>query len=301
MTWRANRSWKVGARVLIAAVTALMMVAPVAAQVDEEVRLPFGPVGIANGQTAVLTVTLLALPPNPCRVTLSFYDRDGQLLGTREEPATATFTLEEPNVTTSFELAASQVLREGQVRAEFLPAVQAPPNPCADLVATLEVYDGGGRTSVLVNPGAERGLNPQPEPPSAEQVRLPFGPLGITHGQTAVLNLSLLALPPNPCQLNVSFYDREGQVLGTREEPAMATFTLEEPNVTESFELPAAQALSEGQVRAEILPAVQVPPSTCADLVATLEIYGPGDQTQIYWASPGHSTRPPPVPSIPAP
>jgi hypothetical protein len=157
----------VGAIALIVAITAAVMVVPVAAQSEEEeVRLPFGPEGIAHGQTAVLNLTLLAFPPNPCRATVSFYDRAGQVLGTREEPAMAVFTLEEPNATESFELSADQALGEGQVRALILPAVQAPPNPCADLVATLEVYDASGRTSVLVNPGTLRGLNPQPEPPS---------------------------------------------------------------------------------------------------------------------------------------
>jgi hypothetical protein len=156
----------VGATALILTAIMAMMVGPVAAQGEEEVRLPFGPVGIARGQTAVLNVALLALPPNPCRVTLSFYDREGQVLGTREEPATAVFTLEEPNVTASFELPAFQALGEDQVRAQILPAVQVPPSPCADLVATLEIYDASGRTSVLVNPGTLRGLNPQPEPPS---------------------------------------------------------------------------------------------------------------------------------------
>jgi hypothetical protein len=52
-----------------------MVVVPVGAQIEEgEVRLPLGPVGITHGQTAVLNVALLAAPPNPCRVTLGFYD-----------------------------------------------------------------------------------------------------------------------------------------------------------------------------------------------------------------------------------
>jgi hypothetical protein len=143
----------------------VMLVGPVTAQGhEEEVRLPFGPVGIARGQTAVLNVALLALPPNPCRATLTFYDAAGQVLGAREEPAMTQVTLEEPNVTASFELPAVQAPGEG--RTVILPAVQAPPNPCADLVATLEIVDAGGRTTVLVNPGTIRGLNPQPEPPS---------------------------------------------------------------------------------------------------------------------------------------
>jgi hypothetical protein len=114
-----------------------------------------------------LNVALLAHPPNPCRVTLSFYDRAGDLLGSREEPAMAVFTLEEPNMTESLELSSALALgEEGEVRVEILPAVQLPPDPCADLAATLEVYDSNGRTSVLVHPAESIGLNPQPEPPS---------------------------------------------------------------------------------------------------------------------------------------
>jgi len=126
-----------------------------------------------------------------------------------------------------------------------------------------------------------------------EEVRLPFGPVGIARGQTAVLNVVLLALPPNPCQATLSFYNAAGDLLGSREDPATAEVTLEEPNVIASFELPAVQALGEEQVRAQILPAVQAPPNPCADLVATLEVYGPGATTQIYWSAP----RPPNAPA----
>jgi len=125
-----------------------------------------------------------------------------------------------------------------------------------------------------------------------EEVRLPFGPVGIARGQTAVLNVVLLEVPPDPCRATLSFYDAAGDLLGNREEPATAEVTLEEPNVTASFELPAVQALGEGQVRAEILPAVQAPPNPCADLVATLEVYGPGAATQIYWTTPGPLNAP---------
>jgi hypothetical protein len=168
MTSKAKR-YLIGAAGLIVAAVAMaaMVIGPVSAQEEEmEVRLPFGPVGIARGQTAVLNVALVAVPPSPCRVTLSFYDRAGRLLGSREEPAVAEFTLEEPNVIVSLELPAVQALGEEQTRAEILPAVQLPPNPCRDLVSTLEVFDAGGRTSVLVHPGELVGLNPQPEPPS---------------------------------------------------------------------------------------------------------------------------------------
>jgi hypothetical protein len=155
MTVRVRRFWTVGATALIVAVTAAIMVAPAAAQSEEEeVRLPFGPVGIAHGQTAVLNVVLLAVPPSPCQITLSFYDPEGQVLGTREEPAMTVFTLEEPNVTESFELSADQTLADGQVRVRILPAVQLPPNPCADLVATLEIYGPGDQTRIYwTNPG----------------------------------------------------------------------------------------------------------------------------------------------------
>ena len=167
MTVRANRGL-VGAigLTLAASVLAVMVIGSAGAQGEEDVRLPFGPVGIARGQTAVLNVVLLAAPPSPCRATLSFYDAAGQVLGTREQPATTQVTLEQPNVTASFELAAAEALGEERGRAVILPAVQVPPNPCATLVATLEVSEPSGRTSVLVNPGTVMGLNPQPEPPS---------------------------------------------------------------------------------------------------------------------------------------
>jgi hypothetical protein len=60
---------------------AATLVGPVSAQNAEEVRLPFSPVGIARGQTAVLSVVLVALPPSPCQATLSFYDSPARCSG----------------------------------------------------------------------------------------------------------------------------------------------------------------------------------------------------------------------------
>jgi hypothetical protein len=119
------------------------------------------------------------------------------------------------------------------------PAVTA--RRCLAIAGLALILGGTGMAATLVGPVSAQ---------NAEEVRLPFSPVGIARGQTAVLSVVLVAPPPEPVPGHTELLRLAGQVLGPREEPAMTQVTLEEPDVTASFELPEVQARGEEQVRA---------------------------------------------------
>ena len=121
---RAKPSWVLGAVGLIVAALGLALAGPVGVQDDEEVRLGFGPVGIARGQTVVLNVALVALPPSPVRSPSASTTATVPSSAPGRNRPWAVVTLEEPNVTESLELPADQVLGEGRAGVEILPAVR---------------------------------------------------------------------------------------------------------------------------------------------------------------------------------
>jgi hypothetical protein len=109
-------------------------------------------------------------PPGPSRVELLFLDGRGGII-TR-----STFTVA-PGQTVSLPLAGARLI-SGKNRATIRAVVHvldyavvpqtgaALPDP---FIATLEVYDSQtGKTQFIMNPGTLRGVNPLPEPPSAQ-------------------------------------------------------------------------------------------------------------------------------------
>jgi hypothetical protein len=124
----------------------------------------FGLVGIVPGQTIRLTaVNIVApdrsfAPPDPCRVTLTLLDVDGNVVQTSTgtlNPGQGTF-LDLPvpaTVTTSdastVDAVPSQLQLRGVVTVESLNRDE-PPDPC---ITSLEVFDSAtGRTSTLLWP-----------------------------------------------------------------------------------------------------------------------------------------------------
>lgn len=132
----------------------------------------FGMVGLARAQTARLIVVNIAdpgaptTPPDPCRVTLGFVDTSGQpFVDQARQPIAkevnvlagqaALLDLRFDAVADGNDWRATPLDRTGRVQfragLEF-PAGQ-PPDPCRDLVPTLEVFDNlTGRTMVLYAP-----------------------------------------------------------------------------------------------------------------------------------------------------
>jgi hypothetical protein len=122
----------------------------------------FGMVGLAFGQTARLNAVNLLLPdpaypPQPCRVTLGFVDARGETFVNRDGTEIVKEVRLMPGHAAFLDMPGGQALvdsRRVQFRAglEF-PAEGQPPDPCRDIVATLEVVDNlSGRTMVLYQP-----------------------------------------------------------------------------------------------------------------------------------------------------
>jgi hypothetical protein len=121
----------------------------------------FGILGITRGQTARINVANLSspdnplFPPDPCRVTMSFVDADGNvLLNNAGQPVRREVTLE-PGHSAFLQINGDNLVDRGQARLTFRPVVvvtppdpNSPPDPC---IPTVEVISNTtGRTSLLL-------------------------------------------------------------------------------------------------------------------------------------------------------
>ncbi|HUE87803.1 MAG TPA: hypothetical protein VMO26_17155 [Vicinamibacterales bacterium] len=113
-----------------------------------------GYIGLARGLVARLNASRIGLPsrselpPNPCLVTLAFRNREGELWTTRSgEPAQIQGELL-VGQTISLALSSADVIRGNSVAEIVNPVLttpgppNAPPNPCADVIGTVEIFDG---------------------------------------------------------------------------------------------------------------------------------------------------------------
>lgn len=159
---RVNLKIKLIALVTLAATAAVCTMIRVRAQ-DQSHFAPvvqFGLLGITRGQTARLSVANVSspdnplVPPDPCRVTISFIDADGNvLLNNAGQPVRREVTLE-PGHSAFLQINGDNLVPRDQVRLNFRPLVTVmpadpnlPPDPC---FPTLEVINNTtGRTSLL--------------------------------------------------------------------------------------------------------------------------------------------------------
>jgi hypothetical protein len=157
---------------LVAAVLVAVWGAGVArAIVVVDGKVDLGPVGLARGQVARLTVASISNPeqlppPAPCRVGLRFLDGAGRVL--REARADLA-----PGASAALDLAISnaedfpldrysRLALRAQARVIGDPGI-VPPGACRSLVS-LELFDAAnGRTAVFV-PGGTPALVQPPEP-----------------------------------------------------------------------------------------------------------------------------------------
>lgn len=116
----------------------------------------FGILGITRGQTARINVTNTSspdnpfFPPDPCHVTISFVDADGNvLLNNAGQPLRREVTLE-PGHSAFLQINGDNLVPRDQIRLIFRPVVNVlPPDPC---IPTFEVINNlTGRTSLLSN------------------------------------------------------------------------------------------------------------------------------------------------------
>lgn len=121
--------------------------------VDGVFQARFGYIGLARGLMARLNASRVGLPdtsgeapPNPCLLTLEFRNRDGELFRTRSgEPAQVQAELL-AGQTISLELSSAEVVRGNRVAEVVNPLLMTrssvPPNPCDDVIGTVEIFDG---------------------------------------------------------------------------------------------------------------------------------------------------------------
>jgi hypothetical protein len=129
---------------------------------------PFGMAGLARGQVARLNVVNLVppdpieprdQPPDPCRLVLGFADSNGRPFFTPSgAPVRARVSLG-PGQAAFLDLTPADAFPRDsrEMRMQFRgrvggtpPDDNAPPNPCADMVATLEIFDiSNGRTQAI--------------------------------------------------------------------------------------------------------------------------------------------------------
>jgi hypothetical protein len=167
--------------VLLAATTAIMCCAaflawPIVVRAfnpQPEPPARFGMVGLTRGQTARLNVANLQ-PPDPlhdCRVMLGFVDSMGQTFFDRAG-AEIVSEVSLPRGHAAFlDLRSGEAFRDERTRRvqfraglEGVPPPDNTPDPCANLVATLEIFDNEtGRTLVLYQP-------PDPAQPPPDNV-----------------------------------------------------------------------------------------------------------------------------------
>ncbi len=147
-------------------------------QIQTQSAVQFGILGIARGQTARINVANVSspdnplFPPDPCRVTMSFVDADGNvLINNAGQPVQREVTLQ-PGHAAFLQINGDNYIERGQTRLTFRPVVTVmpgdpnlPPDPC---IPTLEVIDNLTARTTLLNPGVIRGFNPQPDPPGAQ-------------------------------------------------------------------------------------------------------------------------------------
>lgn len=189
----------------------------------------YGMIGIVPGETLRLNVSNVPLaspgvPPDPCRVELTFVDDAGTPLLPAVQRTLA------PGESAHLDLNGDDLFPPSNVeilrRAEVRPVIRIllnstgiaaiPPGPC---VSTIEILDNAtGRTllsSGPQHPGEIYEWNPQPDPPKT------FGIVGIAAGQTARLTASNTASPGElapPCRVAMALLDADGNVVAQKSE-----------------------------------------------------------------------------------
>jgi hypothetical protein len=312
-SWQAFCFW-----IVVGALAAL----PAAAQAQTaddgvEVRA-YGAVGLADGETARVTVlnllSPLLHPPNPCRVHLAFVDAAAAIWpGSNRQPASRTADLlpgESVTLTLAFDDIRGAVTGvRASVRAVMVntAAPNVPPNPCDGLAPMLEIFDArsGWIQAAYSDPGPLREAGAEDGLAGTLQVRL--GHLGLARGLVARLNASRVGLPsrspevpPSPCLITLEFRNRDGELFTTRSGgPAQIQAELG-AGQTISLELSSADAVRGNRVAEVMHPLLTTrspahPPSPCDDVIGTVEILdGLNGRLQGVWAAPG----PPSIPAL---
>jgi hypothetical protein len=250
------------------------------------------------------------LPPNPCVASLSFLDDTGAVFLDKQGRPVSTLLSLDVGASGALELpwGVAFLGRSGSRQAlrlsvEVTPGPPNAPDPCAGIVTTLELYeDITGRTAVMTNPGPPNA-NVEPGPPNANLAA--FGLLGLARLQNARVSVVNLTppdpdLPPSPCDVALAFVDDAGVTFRDGSGNPIALEASLEFGESAALELPSSIAFlgRSGLRRAfrasvEDAAAPRLPPSPCAGVVATVEIYESlTRRTTVVQQNPGPPTAP---------
>jgi hypothetical protein len=215
--------------------------------------IPIPYVGGALGQGVRLTVVAgpAIVPPGvPVEANLGFVDLNGNPIG-----PTAQVSLS-PGQTQSLEFNADTLVQQLGQRVEVRPVVtQTATNPSSSLLqASVEVFDLLTGFGTLLSPApATESLSALPG----------FVPQGLAGGQT--MRLNVVAFPPGPCNVELSFADKNGAPLGG----SMAVNL--NPGTATSLDLNAdSLGLRLGQ-HIEVQPIVSSAPSASVPIASTCQ------------------------------
>lgn len=245
-------------------------------------RAVTGPVTVTSNQVVrlsavqpVLSRTPNQLPPDPCRVELSFVDATGRVVATNRAEIGAGV---EQHLDFTPSAGPSTNGTALSTRATLVPLVTplaiAGRGTAPACLYSVQVLDKvSGRASVATSPKLFRELDGASLLRELEESRRPaaveLGFVSLAQGQTARLNLvnrgGLPGVPPDPCKANIAFVDAAGvSVAETQVNVAARTGT--------TFELSAAKLANGASVRAVISPIGKagVPPDPCR--FASLEV-----------------------------
>ncbi|HYX43057.1 MAG TPA: hypothetical protein VE821_15235 [Pyrinomonadaceae bacterium] len=219
----------------------------------------FSSIGVARGQVARLNAFYHnVFPPGPCapgaacssptgsfQATISFVDCDGNI--TVRKVVTLT-----PDKGGALVFSPTSFQADGRACVRVVVTVEPDANGFLPaLMPSVEVLDASTGQSMLLNPGAIAGFNPQPEPPG----NFDFGLFNVVKGQTARVEASFVdapsGFPPGPCRVTLSFYSGDGQLI------AQSMQSLE-PGKTAQFDFPTTSFPT--GARARIRASVHVEP-----------------------------------------
>ena len=275
----------------------VLMFSVPAVAVAQQNQLPavqFGLVGLARGETARLNV-VNTLPPSPvrsessCHVSLRFLNERGESF--RDAAGEADL---EPGHATQLDLPAATAFENSTALRRLIRASvesnpgppDLPPNPCAGIVSTMELFDNltGRLVSLYQNPGPpEVSPGPPETNPGPPDV---YGMLGLARLQAAVLNvINLTPETPNgdpiACGVTLTFLDSAGQMFPAgRTGEWLQRHVALEPGEFASLTLPASLVFAGSRdlrqafrASVEINPGPpELPPGPCAGIVSTLEL-----------------------------
>jgi hypothetical protein len=240
---------------------------------SDPTAVEFPMIGIGFDQT--VQVNVLQHPPQPCKVLVTVYTDEGEVL--------VAFEQGDPDKPLQFGKVVSFFPQRIEVRPEvtLTPPAGVSASAC-HAQATVEVFDNFSRSAWVL----AQGLQPQPPP----FMPIYLGPVGLIFEQTARLNV--VAFPSGPCKGSIGFIDPSGSAII---EPMEVDLAAGQATFLDLTGLAAGTAL--GSRRPEVIgvfaPSAPTAPGVC---IPSVEIFDRVTGYTRVFIPPGPQTTPTPAP-----